>query len=86
MPGRPLRIPEDLWISFNDEPEVGVNLQQKGLQRVMVGLGVRETHYQRSGAVRFLARVLGKLGLVRPIRRKRRRVISCVHARTRAVI
>jgi len=70
MPARPLRIPDDLWLSMNDEPEVGVNLIQKGFQKVGLEAGLREKHYQRTYAVRFLARVLGKLGLVRPIVRQ----------------
>jgi hypothetical protein len=78
MPGRPLRIPEDLWISSNDEPEVGVNLPSKGLQRALVERGVRAVHYQRTWPVRQMARVLGKMGLVRPLIRSRPQAVVVV--------
>src|SRR5262245_1835740 len=75
MPGRPLRIPEDLWISCNDEPENAVNLLQKGLLGALAAQGVRAVHYQRTRPVRYLARAMGKLGLGRPIVRARRQAV-----------
>lgn len=71
MPGRTLRIPDDLWISYNDEPEIAVNLLQKGFQKALLEQGLRAVHYQRTKPVRYAARALGKLGLVRPIVRLR---------------
>jgi len=60
---------EHLAVVLNDEPVSGLNLQQKGLQRALMALGVRGVHTQRLGLTRFLARGLGKAGLIRPLNR-----------------
>ena len=71
MPG----VPQDLWVAMNDEPETGLNLLQKGLQRALTARGVVPVHYQRSVLARRLARLVGKLGLVRPVWRRPPRVV-----------
>jgi hypothetical protein len=58
-----------IWVSMNDEPESGLNLLQKGLQRALVARGAVPVHYQKSALMRRCARVLGKAGLIRPLMR-----------------
>ena len=65
----------DLWVAMNDEPETGLNLLQKGLQRALAARGVMPVHCQRSAAARRVARLMGKLGLVRPVWRRPPRVV-----------
>ncbi|MEI7658625.1 MAG: hypothetical protein WCK33_11230 [Phycisphaerae bacterium] len=67
--------PQDLWVAMNDEPETGLNLLQKGLQRALAARGVMPVHCQRSAAARRVARLMGKLGLVRPVWRRPPRVV-----------
>ncbi len=69
---------QDLWVAMNDEPESGLNLLQKGLQRALAARGVAPVHFQRSAIVRRVARLMGKLGLVRPVWRRRPRVVVTV--------
>lgn len=54
-------------VSMNDEPETGLNLLQKGLQAALVARGAMPLNPQRSSLVRKGARILGKLGLIRPL-------------------
>jgi hypothetical protein len=70
--------PQDLWVAMNDEPETGLNLLQKGLQRALAARGVMPVHFQRSAAARRVARLMGKLGLVRPVWRRPPRVVVTV--------
>ncbi len=60
----------ELLVAMNDEPETGLNLLQKGLQRALVARGVVPVHFQRSAAARRVARLAGKLGLARPLWRR----------------
>ncbi len=61
-----------LRVLWNDEPTTGLNLLQKGLQAALAARGVPAAHFQRSGLMRTLARVVAKAGLVRPLPGARR--------------
>lgn len=72
-------VPQPLLVAMNDEPESGLNLLQKGLQRALKARGVEPVHYQRSAAARRVGRLMGKLGLARPLwRRPGARVVVTV--------
>jgi hypothetical protein len=63
----------ELVVMWDDGPEDSLTLLQHGLQRALVSLGVPAVHRARTGAVRFVARVLGKSGLIRPMLPRGRR-------------
>jgi len=67
-----------LYIAMNDEPETGLNLLQKGLQRALVAKGVVPVHGQRAALTRKLARVVAKAGLVRPLASERAGAVTIV--------
>ena len=63
-------MPTDLThyrILLNDEPESGLNLLQKGLERELMALGVQGVRAQPTDLHRKLGRAFGKFGFITPL-------------------
>jgi hypothetical protein len=58
---------------WEDGPETSLSQLQSGLQRALVNHGVPAVHRARSRASRLAARMIGKLGLIRPVLPRGRR-------------